>query len=59
MARIGGYPSDEDVAACAAAYQVPEGSEPHRFMAQSYIPKTLRRVTIHVVELTWQDISNH
>jgi len=58
MARRDVYPSPEEIDVCCRAYNVPEGAEPNRFITQTYLPKTNCRVTIHVVEITWQDLDS-
>lgn len=56
LAREDVYPSDQEIEVSAVSYGVPQGAGEHRFTTTSYHPKTGRKVKIHVVEFTWQDL---
>lgn len=46
-------PSDEDVAAVAEAFRVPDAVDLRRRIVHEFRPETRRMATVHVAELSW------
>jgi hypothetical protein len=55
LGREGVYPSDTEIETCRRAFAVPDAAELTRRTAPYQHPKTQRRITYYIAELTWRE----